>query len=235
MRFLFYFWGATKYYQASKFNNDGTGTISLTYSAKSVDVKKANNLIGNLPFTNELANEYFNSAGSKVTKAMFYKSQGDSSIQNATIELAVTDFNLLSKCKGFSDVTASWSKSDSGMVFRWLFSPSHKTKNEIESYQMIVDFESDLKSTNGVLAGKQVRWFVYTDKMNPNGAFFVATINSDGTTKAGKEITKNGSEGSKGGKEGEKEKSCGLFGLELPLVLLGWLVFANRKNTSNKN
>ncbi|MBK6876265.1 MAG: hypothetical protein IPG99_07380 [Ignavibacteria bacterium] len=76
------------------------------------------------------------------------------------------------------DVTASWSKSDSGMVFRWLFSPSHKTKNEIESYQMIVDFESDLKSTNGVLAGKQVRWFVYTDKMNPNGAFFVARKNT---------------------------------------------------------
>jgi hypothetical protein len=233
--FILFFGGATKYYQASKFNNDGTGTISLTYSAKAADVKKSNNLIGNLPFTNELANEYFNSAGLKVTKAMFYKSQGDSSIQNATIELAITDFNLLSKSKGFSDVTASWSKSDSGMVFRWLFSPSHKEKNEIESYQIIADFESDLKSTNGVLAGKQVKWFVYADKMDPKGAFFVATIKSDGTTKAGKEITKQGSDDPKAGKENKDEKSCGLFGFELPLVLLGWFVFANRKNTSNKN
>lgn len=233
--FISFFGGATKYYQASKFNNNGTGTISLTYSAKSAEVSKSNNLIGNLPFTNELANEYFNSSGSKVTKAMFYKSKGDSSIQNATIELAITDFNLLSKAKGFSDVTASWSKSDSGMVFRWLFTPSHKTKNEIESYQMIADFESDLKSTNGVLSGKQIRWFVFADKMDPKGAFFVATINSDGTTKAGKETTKEVSGDSKTGKEGEKEKSCGLFGFELPLVLFGWFFFASRKKTSAAN
>ncbi|MBK6774079.1 MAG: hypothetical protein IPG78_18450 [Ignavibacteria bacterium] len=70
--FLF-FGGAVKYFQISSFNNNGTGIISLTYSAKTEEVKSSNYLIGNLPFVQDKINEYFNSDVTKVTKALVYR------------------------------------------------------------------------------------------------------------------------------------------------------------------
>lgn len=156
MRVLF-FDGVVKYYQSGNFNNNGIGAMSISFIAKSSDVKKNNNLIVNLSFNLESANEHFNSVGTKFTKAIFYKDKKDSSILTALVEIEITDLNKINTAKAFANVNASWVNADSGMVFRWLFTPSYRTSNEIESFQIVADFESNVKSTNGVLNGKQVK------------------------------------------------------------------------------
>lgn len=65
--------------------------------------------------------------------------------------------------------------------------------------------------------------------MDPRGAFFVATIDSDGTTNAGKNTNPEGNKSSTDGKTSEKEKSCGLFGFELPMLILGWVTISRRR------
>ena len=116
--------GAVSYVQDASFNNNGTGIISLTYSAKTSEVKSSNNLIGNLPFSQDKINEYFNSANTKVTKAIVYKNKTDTTITSVAVEINVSNLNKLKDAKAFTGVEAGWIKSDTGMVFSWLFTPA---------------------------------------------------------------------------------------------------------------
>ncbi|MBS1553224.1 MAG: hypothetical protein JST15_14250 [Bacteroidetes bacterium] len=241
--FLF-FGGAVKYFQIASFNNNGSGIISLTYSAKTSEVKSSKYLIGNLPFAQDKINDYFNSDVTKVTKAIVYKDKTDTSLTSVNVELSISNLNKLPEAKAFNDVEARWLKSDTGMVFSWLFKPAHAKTNSIYLYQIKVAFEGDIRSTSGVIKGKEADWYVPIEKMDPRGAYFVATINSDGTTQntfsaSGKEIdasknTVSGTNKESGEKktitdsktEEKKTGGCGLFAFEFPIILLGGLVIS---------
>lgn len=247
--FLF-FGGAVKYFQIASFNNNGTGIISLTYSAKTEEVKSSNYLIGNLPFFQDKINEFFNSDVTKVTKALVYKDKTDTTLTSVNVELSISNLNKLLDAKAFNDVEAHWLKSDTGMVFSWHFKPAHAKTNSISIYQIKVVFEGDIRSTSGVLKGKEADWYVPIEKMDPRGAYFVATINSDGTTQntfsgSGKENDGAKNNVSGNNKEsGEKKKitdpeekkpvGCGLFAFEFPVILLGGLLMNFKRLKKNK-
>lgn len=247
---FFIFTGTVKYVQTSSFNNNGTGIISLTYTAETSEVTGNNNVIGNLPFTEDKIVEYFNSDITKVTKSTVYKDKSNPELTGVSVDIFVTNLNKLNEAKAFKGVDAHWIKSDSGMVFRWLFTPEHAKTNMISLYQIKVIFEGDIRSTNGVKDGKEAKWYVLTEKMDPRGSFYEATVNSDGTTqntfKANskessekKSITENKSENKTETKTENKTENksddnvvekengkCSIFGLELPLVLLGGLAIS---------
>ncbi|MBK7445612.1 MAG: hypothetical protein IPJ45_06265 [Ignavibacteria bacterium] len=227
--------GAVSYVQDASFNNNGTGIISLTYSAKTSEVKSSNNLIGNLPFSQDKINEYFNSANTKVTKAIVYKNKTDTTITSVAVEINVSNLNKLKDAKAFTGVEAGWIKSDTGMVFSWLFTPAHAKTNSILLYQIGVKFEGEIKSTTGVLKDNQANWYVLASKMNPGGAYFLATIKSDGTTKNPFGTSKESGDKkttTETKTEENKPSGCGLFGLELPIIIsLGFAFskFAKRR------
>lgn len=231
-----FFGGAVKYVQNASFNNNGTGIISVTYSAKTSEVKSNNNLIGNLPFSQDKINEYFNSGNTKVTKALVYKDKTDTTMTSVNVDINVSNLNKLKDAKAFTGVDAGWVKSDTGMVFSWLFTPAHAKNNSITVYQIGVKFEGEIRSTSGLIKDNQVNWYVIADKMNPGGAYFVATIKSDGTTKTPFSGTTKESGDKKTTTETKTEENkpsgCGLFGLELPIVIsLGFAFskFAKRR------
>lgn len=233
--FLF-FGGAVKYFQIASFNNNGSGIISLTYSANTLEVKNSNNLIGNLPFAQDKINEYFNSDVTKVTKSLVYKDKSDTSLTSVNVELSISNLNKLQNAKAFNDVDTRWLKSDTGMVFSWLFKPAHAKTNSISVYQIKVVFEGDIRSTSGVLKGKEADWYVPIEKMDPRGAYFVTTVNSDGSTNNPFSAVTNTSGNTK--ESGEKKSAietkteekkpsgCGLFAFEFPVILLGGLVIS---------
>ena len=228
--------GAVKYFQIASFNNNGTGIISLTYSANTAEVKNSNYLIGNLPFTQDKINEYFNSDITKVTKALVYKDKNDTSLISVNVELNINNLNKLQNVKAFSDVEARWIKSDTGMVFSWLFKPAHAKTNSISLYQIKVAFEGDIRSTTGVLKGKGADWYVPIEKMDPRGAYFVATINSDGTTQntfatETKESVDNNTNletNTETKTEDKKKRICGLLGIELQIIILSLLLISKK-------
>ena len=116
------------------------------------------------------------------------------------------------------------------MVFSWLFSPAHAKTNSILLYQIGVTFEGEIKSTTGVLKGNQANWYVMADKMNPGGAYFLATIKSDGTTKNPFGASKESADKKKSTETTTEEKKpggCGLFGMELPLIIFLGFAFTN--------
>ncbi|MCY7362999.1 MAG: hypothetical protein LH629_13190 [Ignavibacteria bacterium] len=234
---FFIFGGAVTYFQNASFNNNGTGIITVTYSAPTSEVTSKNSIIGNLPFTNEKITEYFTSPSTIVKKAVVYKDPKDANNTAATVTIYTTDLNKLKEAKGFTDVQASWTNSDTGRVFRWLFAPEHKNNNSIGTYNVTINFEGDVRSTNGMLSGKEVKYFITADKMNPAGVYYTATINSDGTTKnpfantPASNTTQTGNTpttNTETSKEDKKSGGCGLFGIELPLILLGSLLISGK-------
>ena len=233
---LLIFGGGVSYIQNASFNNDGSGIISLTYKAKTSDLKTNNGIIGNLPFTQDKLGEYFNSDVTKIIKSSIYQDKTDPTLTNVSLELSVKNLNRITLAKAFTGVEASWVKRDSGMVMAWLFSPAHQKTNNVDFYQINFTFENDVKSTTGILNGKTVAYYILAEKMNPAGVFYTATVNSDGTSKKpfaeAKTTTDPKTVETK--TEENKPSSCGLFGIELPLILLGGLVISKRFRSKKK-
>jgi len=214
--------GAVEYYQSNKINNNGSISIYIVYSAPNQQIKQNNDLVGSLPFAQNLANTYFTFPGAEVKSVGIYKDPLDSANRTkVAVDLVVTDFSKISESKAFKDIKATWVKTDTGAVYIWSMSPADLRKNLIETYHFALVSDPEIKSTNGNVSGKDVSWYVYGNTDNTYGAYFVATVKADDmnivTSQENSNKTKD-----------PKDKSCGLFGLELPIVLLFGL-FLNLK------
>jgi len=241
---------AVKFYQSSKVHSNGSITMTFTYSAKESDIK--NNMIGNLPFAIEEVKKFFSSTVSEIKKSLAYKEPSDKSISSVTVDIDVRDINKIHEIAGLNNFKAGWLKSDSGMVFNWLIPASFMQNNLVDTYQFVLAFDDKIISTNGVIRDNTCNWYVYGNKINPGGAFFVSTVNAtennktttttadtktapDGNQKSENVTKSDGSnKPSDGNTETEKKKICGLFGLEFPVILLSGLIitftYRKRKN-----
>jgi len=223
---LFVFTGysnaSVKFYQSTKTNNNGTISITFTYSAPESEVKSNNGMIGNLPFTVDKLKEYFLCTTGEIKKALAYKDQTDPNLMTATVDIVVKDFSKIPTAKALNGLKISLGKTDSGMVYSLLVPPAFMQTNSIETYQYLFSSEGEIKSTNGQLVDKVCRYFVYKNKMDPAGAYFVSTYipgKSETPTSTGTNTTGNDKPEGSG-------KSCGLFGIELPFILLIGLVLS---------
>lgn len=238
---------AVKFYQSSKVHSNGSISITFTYSAKESDLK--DNKIGDLPFAINDVRQFFYSPDSEIKKSLAYKDPSDNSISAVTVDLEVRDLNKFSELKGFNSFKAHWMNSDTGMVFNWLVPEAFIKSNLIDTYQFILAFEDKIKSTNGVMKNNTCDWYVFADKVNPGGAYFVATVtpSEDSKTTQSSEtseekkpdnnVKSGGKEKSDDGvKQNEKSKTCGVFSVELPVILFTGLIisYSRRKRRLKK-
>lgn len=208
-----------KYYQGNKINKDGTITISIVYSATNQEIKQSNNLIGNLPFTAPVVREYFAFTGAQVKRGIVYKDPVDLENRMAvTVEIVATDFSKISESKAFHNILAKWAKTDTGAVFSWYVPAADFQQNSIETYQFVLNSDPEIKSSNGLLKDKELRWFVFGNKVDKNGAYFVTTVKAEGLEMESKDTKKP--------TESKEPKSCGLFGLEFPVVIFFGMILS---------
>jgi hypothetical protein len=115
----------------------------------------------------------------------------------------IRDINALPSAKGFEKVTTSWKEGDDGMDFNYtLKQDTSNAKNMGASDTKLTykfEFPGEVVSTNGRKDGKNVEW----DKTL---ADLKEDVEMTATVK----------------KEGGK---CGLFGLELPIVVVAGMFF----------
>lgn len=208
--------------QNTHINGDGAGTIKLTYSAKDADVTKNNSLIGNYPFDEAKVKEYFSSPGNNLIKSQVIKKDG---IVYVNAEIKFSTVYKIKDMKGFAGTTSSFAKTDSGMVFYWnLKGNDPKQSGVIDKVTYAFTFDGEVKSTTGLLKNKEILYYRDTKTGNFNTDLFCAVTVSPSESKQ-----TSSNSGSNQDNSGEG-KSCGLFGFELPLVLLGGYAFAlNRK------
>ena len=209
---------AVKMYQSCKVNNDGTVLMSFTYSANTAEITKGNNLIGNLPFSNETVKEYFSFPTGVIKKTAIYKDPANPNMTGVSIDILANDYSKVISAKALNGITIGWVKKDTGTVFSWLIPNSYMQTNSIDTYQFLLSTGGEIKSTNGLVKDNTCNWFIYKDKIDPKGAYFLATLKLDQSLASPQDTSKNNNSG----------KSCGLFGLELPILLLGGLVISKQ-------
>jgi hypothetical protein len=213
------FSNANSIYQTMTLNDDGSGTIKLNYSSTGSVLKANNFILGNLPFSEELVKNFFASPNSTVKNAKLNFDK-NSDKYSMTVEIDFKDINVLNKLAGFKNVKASWKSSGSGMDFTYTLIPTPAMTKFFESQSYIVTFQSPVKSSNGVTKEKTVTWGNRNQKNSDftNDVNLTAVIDAEGSSSS----NNTSSTGEK------KESSCGLFGLELPLIMLGGYIFTSK-------
>lgn len=196
---------------------NGSGSLKLTYYVPEAEAQKNNNLIGNFPFDDARVKEYFTAPGVTLKKSQVVKKDGNIYV------IADIDFSTVYKIKdlkGFQGTNSSFSKTDSGMVFFWnLKGNDPKQSGVIDKVTYSFTFDGDIKSTTGQIRDKKVVY--YRDKKTGN-------FNTDlfcSITVTPSEVKSSGNETNPGKTE---NKSCGLFGIELPLILAGGYFFTRK-------
>ncbi|MDZ4712032.1 MAG: hypothetical protein SGI89_06860 [bacterium] len=192
--------------------NDGSGTMDLIYRAKNSDVKGY--MVGNYPFAPKVMESYFSSSNSTVKNTSFYKSKTDTTIYNASMTIDFKDINKLREARGFAEINASWTPGASANVFKWAIRPNSQATAQVSEITFKVTFEDAIINSNGQkVEGNTVTWYKTMKDIDPSKELILtANIKSAGTT------TTSGTK--------TEEKSCGLFGLELPFMLLAGLVIS---------
>jgi len=166
--------------------------------------------------------KYFNSTSTELKNFVIGKYEKDNSYTEITLLVHFKDINKINEMKVLSNTMITLVQSDSGNVFNYTILPGYAKTSLIDNLYVIINYEGNIISSNGKIEGKRAEWFRSKEYLNTSkNIFFIATF-EDAQKKVEKTV------------EGEKGKSCGLFGLELPLILLGGLVLSAKARWKKK-
>ncbi|MBK6877062.1 MAG: hypothetical protein IPG99_11610 [Ignavibacteria bacterium] len=210
-------------YQVMTLKDNGSGSVVLNYDSKQEVLKSNNFVLANFPFSEQLAKDYFASPNNKLRTAKLNFRVSDSTYF-MTIEVDFKDINKLNQAKGFSNVKTLWTGSDS-VQFSYTLLPALGASKFLKCSHTS-NFESPIKSSNGSVKDKTVTW---GERSAKNKVDFSQDINLVVTTTAKIPVVTKASEPNSVGNsttDGKEEKSCGLFGFELPLILLAGYTFS---------
>ncbi|MBK7158113.1 MAG: hypothetical protein IPH77_06025 [Ignavibacteria bacterium] len=211
--------GAVSFVQIITMEKDGSGIIKLIYSEKESLVKEKNFVVGNLPFTKEKSAEYFNSSNTSIRLFEISKDPKDNTLIQITVSMNFKDISSINEMKALPDAKVSITETDTGKVFVYTITPEFTKSNSISYLFTILTYNGVVKSSNGKIEGKNVQWSRSKEYIDAKKVMdVIATLESDVKT-----TSKD---------SGNKEKSCGLFGVELPLIIFLGFAFtklANRK------
>lgn len=190
------FLGLVNVYQPSTLNNDGSGSFKLSYNTPDSTITEVK-VIGNFPFTETEAGANFSSPNTEVKTVNIFNDK-EKLVTHVVVEIDFTDINKISEAKGFSNIKASWVKSDSGMVFNWTILKNPAQQSILGDQLYIFRFDGQILSSNGLINRDTVIWLASPKTFDfTNDVVFTAVVKP--------------AEGS----------SCGLFGIELPFILAG--------------
>jgi uncharacterized lipoprotein YehR (DUF1307 family) len=198
--FSFYLTGCVDLEQKTKINADNSGTMKVHYWTKSSNLSM-NTDLGGFGFTEDKARANYSSVNSEVTSAKVEKKDSDSTT-HVNVELNFKDITKLPSAVAFKNVKVSYEKGSEGMDFKYVLlkdTAGHSGDNKLN---FDFEFPSDVISTNGKKDGNKVSWTKTISDLK-NDVEMTATVKSG--------------------------KKCGLFGLELPIIVFTGLIFAGLK------
>lgn len=180
------------------FNSDGSGKIDILYTAK-----KKNIILGKidgLAFTEKKTRANYESQNTDVISLKVTENLADSTM-SVFVTMTFKDFNKLSLSRGFSRCKPTWEVHQDTTFFSLILLPDSLVKEvlpTIGSLHLEFHFPNDIIQTNGKKDGKAVTWDFSISNL-AHQQELTATIYS-------------------------KKSTCGIFGIELPLLFLGYLL-----------
>ena len=196
-----YLSGCVNVDQKTKLNADGSGTMNLEYWTKMSNVSSSDE-IGGFAFSEDKARSNYTSSNTEV-KSVDITEDLEDSTKHVKMEISFKDINALPSAKGFEKVTTSWKEGDDGMDFMYtLQQDTSNAKNMGASDTKLTyefEFPGEVLSTNGRKDGQSVVWEKTLADLKED-VEMTATVKKEGG-------------------------SCGLFGLELPIVVMAGMIF----------
>lgn len=193
--FGLYLAGCVNLDQKTTLNNDGSGSMKVKYWTKSSNV--SGDELAGFGFTEAKVKSNYTSSSTDPSDIKIEKNTTTDSLITVTLSVKFKDLNKLSDAKAFSKIKASWQKGKDGMDFKYtlLQDTSNAKQMGMSDYKLIYEFElpGEVTATNGKKDGQKVTWNKTVADLNED-------VDMTATVKAG--------------------KKCGLFGLELPIVIL---------------
>lgn len=181
--------------QKTTLNSDGSGSMKIKYWTKSSNVSGEE--LAGFGFTDAKVKANYTSSSTEPSNIKIEKNTTNDSLITVTLDLKFKDLNKLSDAKAFAKIKSSWQKGKDGMDFKYtlLQDTSNAKQMGMSDYKLVYEFEfpGEVTATNGKKDGKKVSW-------NKTVADLKEDIDMTATVKEG--------------------KKCGLFGLELPIVIL---------------
>ena len=198
---IFLFSGCIELEQQTKLNADGSGTMNIHYWTKTSNI--IGEEIAGFGFTDDKVNVNYTSPNTEVSEVKIEKNLEDSTT-HVSLKLTFKDINRITDAKAFSKVKATWEKHADGMLFQYILikDTANANKPGMNDYKLSYEFEfpNEIVRANGNVGDTKVYW----EKT-------IADLKEDVEMTA---IVKEGT------------KSCGLFGFELPVIILvGFLLY----------
>jgi hypothetical protein len=205
-----YLSGCVNYDQKTTLKADGSGSMSIHYWTKMSNLSMGT-AIGKFDFDEQKAKDNYTSANTTVKSLKVEEKPTEDSTKHVMVELDFKDINKLPDAKGFSEVKPSWKEVADGMELKYTLLKDSSAANNMgaSDYKVTYSFEmpSEIVSTNGTKDGQKVSWDY---KVSDLGKDIDMTV-----------VVKK-----------PKGKLCGMFGIILGTVVVG---FAYSKQRKNKN
>lgn len=192
--------------QKTVINEDLSGTIDLHYWMMSLGDMKMGDEVAGYTFIVKDARDKFTSENSQVTDIKRYDNKPDTTI-HMEIKINFKDINKLTDAPGFAKHTISYVKGADGMDFKYVVPQDTAMKKhyikESQKLEYTFTFPKKVISSNGTIVDSEnenvVKWsFPAMDLAN--GDIVMTAVVKD------------------------KSGICGLFGIELPLILISGMV-----------
>lgn len=199
--------GCVNLEQKTSLKSDGSGTMKIHYWSKSSNI--TGDELAGFGFTEDKIKQNYSSSNTETENISIEKKDSDSTT-HVNLDLKFKDINKLTDAKAFAKIKASWKEGKDGMEFKYILNADTSNAKQfgMESYKLNYEFEfpSEVISTNGKMDGNKVSW-------NKTVADLKEDVEMTATLKT--------------------KKKCGLFGLELPIIIIAGLLlrmkFRNKK------
>ena len=193
--------GCVNYDQKTEIKSDGSGTMKIHYYANSSNISSGE--LGGFGFTEDKVRTKFSSSNTTVgdVKVEEKKDTDTTKSTHVTLDLKFKDINKLGEAESFKKIKASYEKGKDGMDFKYtLLKDTANSGFGMEKYALTYEFEfaDEVLATNGKQDGKKVSWSKNLTDLK-NDVVMSATIKGGG-------------------------KKCGLFGIELPIIIFAGAV-----------
>lgn len=209
--FSLYLVGCVNYDQKTTLKDDGSGSMKVHYWSSMKNFSMGTTL-GKFEFDEPKAKDKYKSGNSDVT-SIKVEEKLDDSTKHVYIDLTFKDINKLADAKGFEGVKVSWKDVTDGKELKYtlLADTSAAKQMSASDYKVTYEFEmpSEIISTNGTKDGQKVKY-----------SYTLADL--------GKDIDMTTVVKKSGG------KMCGIIGMALGTMLIGFAYYSQRKKKSSK-
>ena len=199
--------------QKTTLKEDGSGSIKLHYWTSMKNLSMGDDL-GGFSFSESGIKSNYTAPGVEPSDIKIEENVDDST-KHVNLNVGFKDFNKLSDAKGFAKSRGSWAKGKDGMDFKYTLLKDTAGANGFGMNEFKLTYEftmpAEIIATNGIKNGNTVKWEKTVADLT-NDVEMTATVKSDGGS-----------------------KKCGLFGIELPIIVFFGLMFGYTVRNKNKN